>query len=82
MAYVVDFTKDPNSLILGLINDNNNCNLTEKEVQLLTPEVITDKPGFDTRLPVRWKTTPDMVGVVNVYYNRIDLAVLYACQTL
>ena len=23
MAYVVDFTKDPNSLILGLINDNN-----------------------------------------------------------
>lgn len=23
MAYVVDFTKDPDSLILGLINDNN-----------------------------------------------------------
>lgn len=78
MAYVIDFTKDPNSLILGLINDNNNCNLTENEVELLTPEVITDKPGFDTRLPVRWKTTPDMVGVVNVYYNRIDLAVLFS----
>ena len=79
MAYVVDFTKDPDSLVLGLINDNNpSANLTKNEVDLLDPIAITTHPGYDTQLPVRWKTTGDMVGTVNVYYNRIDLAVLFS----
>lgn len=78
MPYIVDFNKAPKTLLLELLNSENGSALTEDQVELMSPIVETTQVGFDTKLPIRWRTTSDMVGVVNVYYNRIDLEVLFS----
>lgn len=78
MPYVVDFTKDPKTLVLELLNSENGTNLSEADFDILPVAPIATKPGFNTELPLKWKTTDDMIGLVKVYYNRIDLAVLFS----
>ena len=78
MPYIVDFNKAPETLLLELVNSENNAALTFDQIELMPPSVETTKPGYNTKTPIRWKTTGDMIGVVNVFYNRIDLAVLFS----
>lgn len=78
MPYIVDFNKAPETLLLELVNSENNAALTFDQIELMPPSVETTKPGYNTKTPIRWKTTGDMIGVVNVFYNRIDLDVLFS----
>jgi hypothetical protein len=78
MPYIVDFNKAPETLLLELVNSENNATLTFDQVELMPPEVETTKLGYNTKTPILWKTTSDMIGVVNVFYNRIDLDVLFS----
>ena len=45
MPYIVDFNKAPETLLLELVNSENNAALTFDLVELMPPVVETTKPG-------------------------------------
>ena len=77
MSYVVDFSKTPKSILLGLINSENNSTLTEDMFDFL-PLAEPTQPGFDTHVPMQWHTTDSMIGLVHIHYNRIDIGTLFS----
>ena len=77
MSYVVDFSKTPKSILLELINSENASTPTEEMFDFL-PMAEPTKSGFDTHVPLQWRTTENMIGLLNVYYNRVGLGTLFS----
>lgn len=78
MSYVVDLAKSPKTLFTELINTENNITLTDEQFSIHTPEVETTKLGFDTKTALEWIGGGDTIGLVNVFYNRIDINTLFS----
>ena len=81
MAYVVDYSKLPRTLLRELINYANGAELTDEQITFgnIRPSELE---GYNTAVDVTWVTTADMVGTVTVNFNRIDLGHLFSLTGL
>ena len=81
MAYVVDYSKLPRTLLRELINYTNGIELMDEQITIgnLRPSELE---GYNTAVDVTWVTTADMVGTVKVNFNRIDLGHLFSLTGL
>lgn len=78
MSYVVDLNKSPKTLFTELINTENSITLTEDQFAIHDPVPETVKVGYDTKTTLEWVGGGDTIGLVNVFYNRIDINTLFS----
>lgn len=65
-------------MLIDLINGENSTTLDESMFDILPISTETGKVGFGTKAPLQWRTTENMIGLLNVYYNRVDLGTLFS----
>ena len=81
MSYVVDHKKLPKQLLFELFKDANDLPFTVDDLTFANVSA-SSKEGYGTKVEVRWSTNHDIIGKINVYYNRMDLATLFSLSGL
>ncbi len=81
MSYVVDHKKLPKQLLFELFKDANDLPFTIDDLTFANVSA-SSKEGYGTKVEVRWSTNHDIIGKINVYYNRMDLATLFSLSGL
>jgi hypothetical protein len=75
MAFVSDFTKAPEQIVLDQINNDNSSSLTLTQVSFGLPTASTGtSPARDTTLTVNSVADEGYSGSVVVMYNRVDIS--------
>ena len=81
MSYVVDHKKLPKQLLFELFKDANDLPFTIDDLTFANVSA-SSKEGYGTKVEVHWSTNHDIIGKINVYYNRMDLATLFSLSGL
>lgn len=85
MAYVTDFTAAPLSMLLGLLNADNDTGFVPADVEALAPVVIEtpDAEGRNTSVDIDLLTLPsEVVGdYVTFTYKRVAMEELFSLVT-
>ena len=77
MAWQLDFTKDPDQVLLDQINHDNASSLTLALIQFGLPTAMTGtNPNPDTQITVSSQAGSGYTGSVVVGYNRVNLATI------
>lgn len=77
MAWQLDFTKDPNQVLLDQINHDNASTLTLAAIAYGLPTAVTGtNPNPDTQISLSAKTGSGYSGAVTVSYNRVQLSTI------
>lgn len=75
MAFVLDFTKAPEQIVLDQINNDNSSALTLTQVSFGLPTAATGtSPARDTDCTVSSIANEGYSGSVVVHYNRVDIS--------
>lgn len=77
MAFQLDFTKDPDQVLLDQINHDNASSLTLALISFGLPTAATgSNPNPDTNITVSSQAGSGYSGDVTVGYNRVDLSTI------
>jgi hypothetical protein len=77
MAWQLDFTKDPDQVLLDQINHDNASALTLALISFGIPTAMTGtNPNPDTQITVSSQAGSGYTGSVVVNYNRVDLSTI------
>lgn len=77
MAFQLDFTKNPNQILLDQINNDNTSALTLAQISYGLPTAATGPtPPADTTITVISADGSGFTGSVNINYNRVDLSTI------
>lgn len=75
MAFVSDFTKDPEQIVLDLINNDNTTTITEAQVTFGLPSAAPgETPPLDTQLTLTAVALSGYTGSQTVTYNRVPFS--------
>lgn len=75
MAFVLDFTKAPEQIVLDQINNDNTSALTLQQVSFGLPTVVSGtSPVRDTQVTVSAVANEGYSGSVVVQYNRVNIS--------
>lgn len=75
MAFVLDFTKAPEQILLDQINNDNSSALTLQQVSFGLPTTTTGtSPARDTQVTVSAVANEGYSGSVVVEYNRVNIS--------
>jgi hypothetical protein len=83
MAFVSDFTKLPQQIVIDLINNDNSTALTPDLLTFGLPTAATgDNPTRNTELSLTAKAGSGYKGSVTVKYNRVDLSTVPGARSV
>ena len=76
MPYVVDFKKQPKQLLFELFKEANDLPFSIDDLSFSNVSA-SQNLGFNSKADVRWASNHEVIGKINVYYNRMDLSNLF-----